>query len=115
MNEELRKRAMEMLEQLAAALGTTVVRLWEVLVAQAQVEGVLAVVGALLSLGLVGAALYVVKWGLKNPDDDGWVLIPTTPMLIAGCICFWLNLKVAVTAWLNPEYWALQEILKLTG
>lgn len=112
-----------LLSELAAKLGTTVEYLWGVMIAQAQVE-IYTFIGVfiafLLSIGvLILTIAGLNKYGLDdygNPDTKGWgfiificisgVVVLTSLMVLIS------NFGDFITAISNPEYWALQEILK---
>jgi len=106
MQEELLKR----LDALAAKLGVAAEHLWDVLVRQGQIEGmrgvVLAVVGFVVMLIAGRKAARAFR---ENRDDAtmGWVIL-----------CFLSGGAALVgqaDAWylLNPEYFALRQLLEL--
>lgn len=112
------------LQTLADKLCTTVDHLWGVLVVQAKV--------AALTQGLETAVIGLITfllWRLrtkmlvqKNRDHYGEYNIAVYLYLIAMSACvivFGINLfvfiEVASKAILNPEYWALTQILHLVG
>ncbi len=116
MNEEVQKKAMEMLEELAAKLGTTGDHLWEILVAQGRIEAVNTLVVLVLAIGLTFVThRYVWAWMWRKPESEGrcWV----TGLLSVVSTLFTLKAAFGIgslaTKLFNPEYWALQRILKL--
>lgn len=116
MNDQTAK----IIESLAAKLGTTTEYLWSVLLHQARVDGITTLCYLVLSV-VSGIALfhYNKKW--SNDDNDvsyyhNEYLI--APMVIIGVVWFILALYMVmsgvptmITAFLNPEYWALDKIL----
>lgn len=117
---------------LADRFGTTVEHLWGVLVLQAYVWGVQAVVWAVLSaLTIVACALAFQYAGRKRavvyakqdgkyhalgPDEDTLIfsigVSIAAPILAAlAAIVFVVNIMAAVSYLINPEYAALQHLL----
>ena len=110
----------KLLEQLATKLGTTVEYLWGVLMKQAHVN-------AIINLSFVGLMLIItITWLafipkiIKLDSDDGDYDSPSTRTLtwiffaitnVISIIVIIACLTTAITELLNPEYWALQEIL----
>lgn len=116
MNEEVQKKAMEMLEALATKLGTTVDHLWKMMVAQAGVEAINTFVALGMSIVLVWVTHhYVWRWMWKKPDSDGrtWVTMLLTTLATITTIKGFLGLFSLATKLLNPEYWAFRAILRL--
>ena len=115
MNEEILKR----IDALAAKLGTTGEHIWGVLIRQTQVEIVSSII---LAIVLVAHAIVLFKlavWlygkaeGQSSYNYEGWYVL----MALSGCVSVILAL-VAIgtlaglpTLVLNPEYWALQQVL----
>lgn len=112
-------KTLQALTTLAAKLGTTAEYLWGVLLRQAPVTGALdlAVIAAWVA-GCVWLVRFVRRKtaGQKPEWDDemgrvfGWggaVLVCSLVAIIGGA-----SIGPAVTAIVNPEYWALRQILK---
>ena len=112
MNEATQK----MIEELAAKLGTTAEHLWGVLCRQAPIS---AVVGLACDAALLWLA--VLAWrklsrvNFDNWDNDcgkgalyGGLAIATA--IAAACALGALPVEIA--GLLNPEYWALKQVLK---
>lgn len=120
MNEQTEK----LIRELADRLGTTAEHLWGVLIRQAGISGITN----LLVCAAWGALL---AWGYRflrrkttaplatalNPhpraewDDQDWIwlvfgFVVAVVALVVGC-----NLEQIVGSLLNPEYWALQQLL----
>ena len=133
MNEEVQKKAMEMLETLAGKLGTTIEHLWGVLLKQAAVEGVdsvlISAMSAVVIVFFVVALYYVWREipslvesdaSKRDSDDYGyiyllrgasgaaWFLLTAIPLDITLS-----RVKIALTCFINPEYWAIREIARL--
>ena len=107
-----------LIEQLAAKLGTTVEYLWQILLKQVQVEIRLAEMGMTISFVLyaIAAVLFIVAFVRRIKDDDYglavyWILGVYVVTSIAVTLHI-LNYIQLVTLKNNPEYWALQEVLK---
>jgi len=113
-----------MLEKLAEKLGTTTEYLWGVLLKQAPITAVTELVYLILVV-LCGITLYKIHKRLsKKVDGNNSIYYESeelviVPMVIATIIwailfiiCF-LSIGSIVTGFLNPEYWALDEIMSL--
>lgn len=104
-----------LLNQLATKLGTTGEYLWGVLVKQAAVAGVTDLIQYAVILGCVYGYH---KWANSEKRDfgdggDSWPLallvgIPLGIIVIIAFFCF----PNTITAFVNPEYWALQRVLE---
>ena len=117
MNEKI----LEALTALANKLGTTAEYLWEVLVKQAVVAGVVSIALAVLFLVSVVLSFILVKKALRVTTEklgaEDKVLIWALYTLLScgpaglaiGCI------GKAVTCFVNPEYWALTKIISTLG
>ena len=118
------KQTLDLLQQLAAKLGTTAEHLWAVLVRQAFCSGC----ADLLVYGLAGAFVWLTlrktpKWiqTVKDAESDleeaayvvalaiSWLLVV---IFIIAAAC---SLGDTVAAFVNPEYWALKQILAAIG
>lgn len=113
--QELLKR----LDAVAAKLGTTTEYLWKVLVKQGYVEGIAQLVSipALLLLAYMGYRLS--KKLYQMGEDDGW----NGPGPVFGSAFLYLGIGAAIflamgnayfglLQLLNPEYFALRQILQ---
>jgi hypothetical protein len=106
--------------QLAVKLGTTSEYLWTVLLKQAPIQGWIMV----FEYALTAVALAVL-WrfraalsaGIKNCMDGDADVVVFIGLVIAGLAAlFWLlacmfAFESMLTAFLNPEYWALNKVL----
>lgn len=104
----------QLIEQLAAKLGTTADHLWGVLLRQAPIEAVvdLFYVGFVVVLFFVARSFH--RWACADERRyDDWV-IGSSIAWGAWCI-FALIVMIVIselpTLFLNPEYWALKEVL----
>ena len=129
MKEDMTQEVLKRLDAFAAQLHTTGAQLWDILVAQARVEAI----KDLLDLGVAGfvgtAGLYIcIKLAIfcTNEDDkkyseknEGNIVAAFMGSLLTGVVgligagCFLVNLTSWITPLLNPQYWALQQILDL--
>ena len=109
-----------LLEKLALQLGTTVEYLWEVLIKQAHVFAIQYIVCWIILI--IGSVLFYIflKKTVEGYESDGWdetITWHIVPTVLLGVVVFVLLVKnlvqtgIFITAIINPEYWALQEIL----
>lgn len=111
MNEPTEK----LIRELADKLGTTAEHLWGVLIAQARVEFFAMSITYLIILILFGITFFLYK---KHMNEKYQVNKFTIPMLIVGFITATSlisglgYLPMYLASILNPEYWALRQILK---
>ena len=107
-----------LLEELAKKLGTTVEQLWEVILNQVQVQikicellqGVAIFVfgGIELSFCVLGIIGLIRQWDWQGVSFSFACTIAFT--VIGGIIYVYQYAKI-LTLKLNPEYWAVQQIL----
>lgn len=121
------KELTELLGQLAAKLGTTVEKLWAVLLKQAPISGT---IDFLICIGMVIFAAWAFRfvkgkttkheikegtWSSKEAEweDEGaffsWVAVGAIIFLTIICVCS--EAENITAAFFNPEYWALTKIL----
>lgn len=123
----MNEQTVQLLRDLAAKLGTTSEYLWQVLVKQAPIS---AIIDILLIL-LVGVAIYLwyrlhrnlmvsKEWpdtGYKGTGYSRYEEGAMIPMALSGmALLVFLGISLAcvpsiISGLLNPEYWALQQIL----
>ena len=105
----------QLLAQLAAQMSTTVEHLWGVLIQQAFINGV---VYSIMFVALVTASVLSIRWCMKQHavrtySEEARIVV----YVLAGIVTFFTFIFVTVevpniiTAFLNPEYWALQKVL----
>lgn len=112
------------LEQLASELNTTVEFLWQILIKQANVF-IIVYVCRIISVGILGfifskAVSVFTHWVEK--DDESWQCITSfvvsgvcAVIIVVSVIIIIVDFSEFVTALMNPEYWALQQILERIG
>lgn len=119
---QLSQEVLNRLDALAAKLGTTVAQLWAVLIVQARVEAWSDVVFGVVFVALAFWAIKVLRSAITSLSKAD----PYVRWSNGDAIRFWLSLvgslafgvmatftiSDAITPMLNPQYWALQEILK---
>jgi hypothetical protein len=113
-------------EALANKLGTTAEYLWGVLIKQAQVEFIIGIILSVLMLVLLVTGFKLLKWALGR-DSDGIkrldymnsdqenkaiaCLIAGGFFLLVSVIALPIFIIDTISIGLNPEYWALSQIL----
>lgn len=109
MNEQTGK----LIRELADRLGTTAEHIWGVLVRQALISGI-------TNLIVCAAWCVFIAWGYrllrrktKGWETEGlalawslWCIVAISMIIIAGC-----SLESIVAALINPEYWALKQVI----
>ena len=114
------KELTELLEKLSTQLGTTVEKLWGVLVSQAPIIGA---VDLILCVALVAVSVFFFRLVNKKTTpqngncsewDDAEAILAWGAVVglivIVGLIVL-CSVENIATAFLNPEYWALMNIL----
>jgi len=118
-------KTIQLLTTLAEKLGTTTEYLWGVLLKQAPISGVING-GILLALAVSAVVAAIFVYGKTNPPPktkenpypqpewDGdpflvWLAVALWVVLVVVLIT--ANLALVVAALINPEYWALKQIL----
>lgn len=109
MNED----ALKTLAAMAEKMGTTADHLWQVLLRQAPISGL---IDLCVMLAWLAASVAMLRLAHKKQDsgDEGLVVA-----LWAGAVCVLAISAVIIScgassviaAFLNPEYWALMQIL----
>jgi hypothetical protein len=108
-----------LLEELANKLGTTIEHLWNILIHQAYVEAFKNI--AIIAFFIIAEMIifkYVIKYNkgkrFEEIDDDfGFIAVLLFIVILVFIIVITLNLvPETVDAIFNPEYWALNHILK---
>jgi hypothetical protein len=117
MNPEILKR----IDLLAAKLGTTASQVWEIFLKQAKVEVWEDLGLTVLGTGLIIGGAFLARWATKQfqaasynnkdlyiaPVVIGWLVgLLGGVLLLVGSLSIWTPL-------LNPQYWALQQILSI--
>jgi hypothetical protein len=117
-----------LLEQLAIKLGTTVEYLWEVLIKQAYINGILGMVYIVFTL-LATIVLYRFHKYFSGPHEkynnhtkyydenaeevsvSQVIMFTAALILLVMNLCMIVVIHATITAFMNPEYWALQKVL----
>lgn len=111
MNQE---KIMEYVDHLANALGVAAEHVWETLVRQAIVNGVVD-----LTLAVVMLVAGVVVWKLINKygDVQDWDVewMPVGFLYVALFTVGILSLRFGISQLLNPDYYAIKELLDVIG
>ena len=123
----MNENTLKLIEQLAQKLGTTSEYLWGVLIQQSYIQATIGIV----EVALVIVAFYVYlkihyKLSSKTYKDrygdtisgyDKYEEGAVIPMSLSGVLLLvfiiwgFLNISHIITGFLNPEYWALEQIL----
>ena len=107
------------LQPLADKLGTTGQYVWGLQVKQAYVDGSLALVGLLFGIALITVAILWMKKindNLETQRDtemDGFGVVASVILFIAGFIFLCTNVPTVLNCFINPEYYALHQLIKL--
>lgn len=116
----MNEQTIQLLEKLAAKLGTTAEYLWGVLIKQAPIAAyeqmltmIIAVIIAALFLRVSFKHGKVADW--TNGDSHVARCIVYGVAALAGATVFTCTLcsNTIITCLVNPEYWALQQVLSL--
>lgn len=108
----MEKQALDLLENLSAKLGTTVDQMWAILLKQAPISATID----FIQYAMIGIAVWVfakmVKkyWG-EMGDNTLLVVWAIGAILVIISIVAFFSFPNSVTAILNPDYWALKQIL----
>lgn len=122
MNPEIQQELLKRLDAFAQKLGVTAEHLWGVLVKQAQIEATIAFGWTIFELILFVIAVLCLRAAYKHGREwlDGEKYIPLWATALYGCfatplsiIAAMFNLFDFIRWYSNPEYFALQEILKV--
>lgn len=113
------KKIMQYIDQLAQSLNVASEHVYEALLKQALVSGIIALVWTALMLCVTVALIAVIRkaWIRAQEDpyfDDVHAAIVTGifGVIIFIVVCFGLYaVEYGLTALLNPEYWAIKEVL----
>ena len=116
MKEKIQQQVIDTLQVLADKLGTTAEFLWEVLLIQAKVEAVVAIMVVLISGTMLALSLKLAYRNRDFNDDSKFPPFFLGLLLTIGTASALIyNLLILPTLLINPEYWALQEVLKKLG
>ncbi len=109
--QEMQQEILQRLDAVALKMGVAAEHLWEVLVRQAYLQWI--PVGLLLVFLLPITTFLIVF--REEFDDDASIgpMIFLTIIAVALSIALLLMASTAISATLNPEYWALNKLLSL--
>ena len=100
------------LQPLADKLGTTAQYTWSLQVKQAYVDGSIALVAVLFGILMIIPTIYL-NWKYKNEYEfELWATLSIIPITIGLGLVF-LNIKTVFTCFINPEYYAIQQLIYL--
>ncbi len=108
----------KLIRELAEKLGTTAEHLWGVLIKQAPISGTCnAIFFGLCIFFIIWIGRFLVRktTGERPAWDDECAAVAwfCWGLLTAMIVCvFWIELPRILSAFFNPEYWALKQILK---
>ena len=113
------KHTSDLLSQLASQLNVTIEHLWAVLVKQAFIYGITGLLWLALTPFMVFGCYLLWRMFFKLvKDSNGWdetsYIWPAVVTLIVIVIIIvdFLSLDMLIAAFINPEYWALKQIIK---
>lgn len=111
-----------LIEQLAKQFGTTSEYLWNVLISQAAISATISLI-KIIAIIIFGIILYRLNKKFMKSNEHGDSLyakhesalavpmvIGAIAMLVFVFIAFY-NFSNVITGYLNPEYWALEQVL----
>lgn len=116
----------ELLQQLAEKFGTTVEHLWMVLIKQAGITGATDILGALIMCTAFAMAFRFVRAKTRVPERTDSDRYPSAQWEEEGAFAAWMVIGIwailatvtacgaiqsGATALINPEYWALKQLL----
>ena len=113
----------QLINELAQKSGTTTEYLWNVLIKQVKINAMMDLCYYIIII-ILGIIIYNVHKYLRKPKNeygftgydkhDGLdiIMIVITGLWgLIALICFF-NIGNTITAFINPEYWALKQIIK---
>lgn len=108
-------KELELVKALADKLDTTAAHLWQVMIRQAFISGVLNLVACVIALALLGCLWRVTIVKTRSGEDwhgdiEPWWFLVAVMSLIVTALIGVLSGSI-VTALLNPEYWALMQLI----
>lgn len=124
---ELTPEQMTQLQAIAQKFNTTVEHLWGILTKQGLVEGIYYLIISLIGVVILSAIPFTLSWlGKQIEKDDnkaiygnpaeGWMILTvfyTIISLVAGFAMIIVPLYFAITGLINPEYFAVKQLLTI--
>jgi predicted membrane channel-forming protein YqfA (hemolysin III family) len=113
MDSAITSELLKRLDALAAKLGTTGEHLWGVLLRQARIEAWSNLMLFVFALIVGCLSCFVISKVSKRDDSDDFIPVSLICILLAiGALAFVVELPGEIlTKFLNPEYWALKQIV----
>jgi len=123
----MKEETTKLIEQMAQQLGTTTEYLWSVLIKQAPIDATVTLFQFVI-IGVFGYMLFRIHKKLSlTKEYDGYNRtgychyeeLAVIPMLFAMVIfaivvlCAFFAIPEVIYGFFNPEYWALQQVIKL--
>jgi hypothetical protein len=112
------EEALQLVDSLAVRLQAPAEVVWRAYLVQATVSGITVLAYAVILLGLIGMWLgvWVPKlWRSAQDanDETGHIMAITIGSILSllGLLYILIETPFAITALVNPEYWAIQRIL----
>lgn len=108
------------IDQLAQSLNVASEHVYEALIKQAMVSGIIATVWAVIMSAVVLGCLKVIQKTRKKAQESGDYFDESESLLksvlfglliLVSFVSGWCAIETALTALLNPEYWAIKEVL----
>jgi hypothetical protein len=117
MNPELQMKVIEIIDQLATQFGVAKEFLWEVLLQQQYVEAAQLLVGACFLVGVIIFGYWLFRKGVreefKTSEGDVGATVFGMGVCLGGAGGLLATLCSAIGRLINPEFYALQEILRM--
>jgi len=107
---------MNAIEKLASKLGVAAEHVWEILLTQAPITAITNLSGCILLLSL---SIWGLKIAIRNGKEDSWeepwigFTVLTGMGAFLGMVFFLIVGADIVTAFINPEYWALEKVVRM--
>lgn len=117
--QTMRQEVFTRLDAIAAKLGILSTHLWEVLIRQAYAAAAVNLVWTVLLTVLAIIMYRVTRKGfnlaLDGDDDAGFAAIGGGLLFVASASIAAVCLSEAMSAIINPEYWAFAKVLNLVS
>ena len=114
-------KAMAYIDKLAAKLGVAAEHVYGVLIKQAMINGATKIVAGSLLLIIAIVASVIIMRTIKRSDTDYWdeewaaVVVAAIVLVVAPLVVSYFVMASGITAVINPEYYAIKEILDTIG
>ena len=101
---------MQRLDVLTAKLGVTGAEVWRIYLSQSRVAVLECVTGILCGISMVFLARYLAGKATQEDEGAGWTIAAMLSLGV-GLITLVLGLLSIWSPLLNPEFWALHQLL----